>query len=275
MFILQNLSSRKQLFCAEDWKKYPKKKNYCSTWLVLLCYLPIVDAELLFDTNIYTLTLWKLKHYLLIRWIFSTSSNPVWVGNILNQSSLYAGRTAEAKNIQNDCHQKNCMHLEWVCSVSRFIQDQEKKASWMSISLKWKGAKTSSLAWHSLYGKKSPACWLITTQQFIHNIPHWVCSREYLLTQATHTCPETQDRCAVINQPAGNMFALPSSVCHESNWRWWLVWLTGYGEVSLLLYCFGVILLFKHKQENKKLWKKLAKLLWAREKKRWGSSKKE
>lgn len=166
------------------------------------------------------------------------------------------GRTAEAKKKKKS----GCI---WRDSI--WIHSGWRKESIQSVSLLWQGAETSSSTGHSLPGKNSPACWLITTQQFIYNIPHWVSSGEFLLMQASHTCPETQGCCAAFNQPAGSMFALPSSACHESNWRWWLVWLAGYGEVSLLSFWNGVILLFRHKQEEKKL----EKLLWAGEKKRW------
>lgn len=62
--------------------------------------------------------------------------------------------------------------------------------------------RMSSSTGHSLTGKNSPACWLITTQQFIYNIPPSVYSWEYLLMQAAHTCPEIQDYSAVFDLPA-------------------------------------------------------------------------
>lgn len=46
--------------------------------------------------------------------------------------------------------------------------------------------RMSSSTGHSLSGKNSPACWLITTQQFIYNIPQWVCSWESSHAGCTH-----------------------------------------------------------------------------------------
>lgn len=243
-------------------------KIYCSTWLALLCCLPKVDAILLFDTNIYTLTA-KAEALLAHKMnIFNLIESCVGVMNLKPEFTVW-GRTAEDKKKKKNHKMlafKNIwMHLERARTVSGFIQDQEKKASRVSVSLHWQGAEMSSSTGHSLPGKNSPACWLITTQQFIYNIPHWVCSGEYLLMQDSHTCPETQDCCAVQLETCLHYLVL--SVMNQSGGG------SSSGlQVMVRFPCFNAEMVLSFcsntNKRTKKLWKKkkLAKLLCARRK---------